>query len=152
MVKIAPLGVAARSAAFSPAGELLAVGLKNGAFVVLKTADLKTVAQKRDRHQAIQDVRWVTGSIKIRLHVTVGEFSTWYDQTLKIEHILVVNPNLDNVWLLGQLFKKQGRGVKFLTAENNQPSSRVGNLIQVLPDFKPCALINLASSQMREYT
>lgn len=57
MVKMAPLGVAARSAAFSPDGELLAVGLKNGAFVVLKTADLKVVAQKRDRHQAIQDVR-----------------------------------------------------------------------------------------------
>lgn len=57
MVKMSPLGVAARSAAFSPDGELLAVGLKNGAFVVLKTADLKTVAQKRDRHQAIQDVR-----------------------------------------------------------------------------------------------
>ena len=59
MVKMAPLGVAARSAAFSPDGELLAVGLKNGAFVVLKTADLKIVAQKRDRHQAIQDVRYL---------------------------------------------------------------------------------------------
>jgi len=58
MVKMAPLGVAARSAAFSPDGELLAVGLKNGAFVVLKTADLKIVAQKRDRHQANQDVRF----------------------------------------------------------------------------------------------
>ena len=57
MVKMAPLGVAARSAAFSPDGELLAVGLKNGTFVVLKAADLKTVAQKRDRHQAVQDVR-----------------------------------------------------------------------------------------------
>lgn len=56
---MAPLGVAARSAAFSPDGELIAVGLKNGAFVVLKTADLKIVAQKRDRHQAIQDVRLI---------------------------------------------------------------------------------------------
>lgn len=58
MVKMATLGVAARSAAFSPDGELLAVGLKNGAFLVLKTADLKILAQKRDRHQAIQDVRF----------------------------------------------------------------------------------------------
>ncbi|PFX18604.1 Echinoderm microtubule-associated protein-like 6 [Stylophora pistillata] len=58
MVKMAPLGVAARSAAFSPDGELLAVGLKNGAFALLKTAELKIVAQKRDRHQAIQDIRF----------------------------------------------------------------------------------------------
>lgn len=57
MVKMAPLGVAARSAAFSPDGDLLAVGLKNGAFVLLKTAELKIVAQKRDRHQAIHDIR-----------------------------------------------------------------------------------------------
>ena len=59
---MSPLGVAARSAAFSPDGELLAVGLKSGAFVVLKTADLKVVAQKRDRHQAIQDVRYTNKS------------------------------------------------------------------------------------------
>lgn len=57
MVKMAPLGVAARSAAFSPDGELLAIGLKNGAFAVLKSADLKIIAQKRDRRKAIQDVR-----------------------------------------------------------------------------------------------
>ena len=57
MVKMAPLGMAARSAAFSPDGDLLAVGLKNGAFVLLKTAELKIVAQKRDRHQAIHDIR-----------------------------------------------------------------------------------------------
>lgn len=54
---MASLGVAARSAAFSPDGELLAVGLKNGAFVLLKAPDLTIVAQKRDRHKAIQDVR-----------------------------------------------------------------------------------------------
>ncbi|KAM7447232.1 Echinoderm microtubule-associated protein-like 5 [Porites harrisoni] len=58
MVKMAPLGVAARSAAFSPDGELLAIGLKNGAFAVLKSADLKIIAQKRDRNKAIQDVRF----------------------------------------------------------------------------------------------
>ena len=57
MVKMASLGFAARSAAFSPDGELPAVGLKNGAFALLKTAELKVVAQKRDRHQAIQDIR-----------------------------------------------------------------------------------------------
>lgn len=57
MVKMASLGFAARSAAFSPDGDLLAVGLKNGAFALLKTAELKVVAQKRDRHQAIQDIR-----------------------------------------------------------------------------------------------
>lgn len=57
MVKMAPLGVAARSAAFSPDGELLAIGLKNGAIAVLKSADLKIIAQKRDRKKAIQDVR-----------------------------------------------------------------------------------------------
>lgn len=58
MIKKASLGVAVRSTAFSPDGGLVAAGLQNGAFMVLKTADLKVVAQKRDRHQAIQDIRY----------------------------------------------------------------------------------------------
>lgn len=57
MIKKASLGVAVRSTAFSPGGDLIAAGLKNGAFMLLKTADLKIVAEKRDRHQAIQDIR-----------------------------------------------------------------------------------------------
>ena len=72
MVMKTPLGVAARSAAFSPDGELLAVGLKNGAFIVMKTADMKIIAQKRDRHQAVQDIRYVATLLRCK---TCNNFS-----------------------------------------------------------------------------
>jgi hypothetical protein len=57
MVAKTNLGMAARSAAFSVDGEMLAVGLKNGTLILMKTGDLKTIAQKRDRRKAISDVR-----------------------------------------------------------------------------------------------
>ncbi|XP_033734062.1 echinoderm microtubule-associated protein-like 6 [Pecten maximus] len=49
---------AARSAAFSVDGEMLAVGLKNGEFVVLLTNGLKLWGKRRDRAGAINDIRF----------------------------------------------------------------------------------------------
>lgn len=41
------LEVASRSAAFSPDGETLAVGLKNGSFVLISTMDMKIITKKK---------------------------------------------------------------------------------------------------------
>lgn len=57
MLKKAVIGTAARSLAFSPDGEKLAVGLKNGEFLILKTETLEVWARKRDRSKAIQDLK-----------------------------------------------------------------------------------------------
>ncbi|PIK34377.1 putative echinoderm microtubule-associated protein-like 6 [Apostichopus japonicus] len=58
MLKKAVIGTAARSLAFSPDGEKLAVGLKNGEFLILKTETLEVWARKRDRSKAIQDLKF----------------------------------------------------------------------------------------------
>lgn len=52
------LGHAARCAAYSPDGEMVAIGMKNGEFVILLVNSLKVWGKKRDRKSAIQDVRW----------------------------------------------------------------------------------------------
>ena len=48
---------AARSASFSSDGELIAVGLKTGEFVVLTATGLKLWGRKRDRSAPINDIR-----------------------------------------------------------------------------------------------
>ncbi|ESO87658.1 hypothetical protein LOTGIDRAFT_166239 [Lottia gigantea] len=48
----------ARSVAFSPDGELIAVGLNNGEFLVLSVNGLKLWGKKRDRSGAINDVKF----------------------------------------------------------------------------------------------
>ncbi|XP_050404782.1 echinoderm microtubule-associated protein-like 6 [Patella vulgata] len=48
----------ARSVAFSPDGELIAVGLNNGEFIVLSVNGLKLWGKKRDRAGAINDVKF----------------------------------------------------------------------------------------------
>ena len=47
----------ARSAHISADGEMLAVGLKNGGFVVLNANNFKLWGQRRDRGQMINDIR-----------------------------------------------------------------------------------------------
>lgn len=42
---------------YSSDGEMLAVGMKNGEFVVLLANSMKMWAKKRDRSAAIQDIR-----------------------------------------------------------------------------------------------
>lgn len=49
---------AAKSVAFSPDGELIAVGLKTGEFLVLSTTGLKLWGRKRDRAGSINDIRF----------------------------------------------------------------------------------------------
>lgn len=59
MIAKTNVGMAARSASFSADGEMLAVGLKNGTLLLMKTSDLKIITQKRDRRSAISDVRYL---------------------------------------------------------------------------------------------
>jgi microtubule-associated protein-like 6 len=48
----------AASTDVSPSGQLVAVGLHNGEFLLLKFEDLSVVAQKRDRSQTIQAIKF----------------------------------------------------------------------------------------------
>uniref|UniRef100_H3AR31 EMAP like 6 n=1 Tax=Latimeria chalumnae TaxID=7897 RepID=H3AR31_LATCH len=52
------LGCAAKCASYSPDGEMMAVGLKNGEFIIFLVNSLKVWGKKRDRSSAIQDVRF----------------------------------------------------------------------------------------------
>ena len=48
---------AARSVSSSADGEKVAVGLKNGGFIVLNASNFKVWGQRRDRGQMINDIR-----------------------------------------------------------------------------------------------
>ena len=56
------LSKAARCVDFSPDGSHLAVGLKDGCFVVLSTEDLSEVAAFHHRKQEISDVKFSPGT------------------------------------------------------------------------------------------
>lgn len=58
MAKMASLGGPVRSVAYSPDGEKIAVGMKNGEFIILNASSLQVLGKKRDRHQAIHDLRF----------------------------------------------------------------------------------------------
>ena len=47
----------ARSVAYNPDGEMIAVGLQNGEFMVLLANGLKLWGKRRDRAGSINDVR-----------------------------------------------------------------------------------------------
>ena len=49
----------ARSVAYNPDGEMIAVGLQNGEFMVLLANGLKVWGKRRDRAGSINDVRLV---------------------------------------------------------------------------------------------
>lgn len=51
------VGHAARCVSYSADGDMLAVGMKNGEFLLLLANSLKMWAKKRDRSAAIQDIR-----------------------------------------------------------------------------------------------
>lgn len=57
------LGHAARCAAYSPDGEMVAIGMKNGEFVILLVNGLKVWGKKRDRKSAVQDIRYTAGGL-----------------------------------------------------------------------------------------
>ncbi|XP_030627441.1 echinoderm microtubule-associated protein-like 6 isoform X2 [Chanos chanos] len=52
------LGHPAKCASYSPDGEMVSVGMKNGEFIILLTNSLKMWGKKRDRSSAIQDIRF----------------------------------------------------------------------------------------------
>ena len=54
---------AAKSVDVSPNGQLCAVGLGNGEFLLLEVSEggLKEAGRRRDRSQPVQCVRWVVG-------------------------------------------------------------------------------------------
>lgn len=52
------VGHAARCVSYSADGEMLAVGMKNGEFLILLSNSLKMWAKKRDRSATIQDIRY----------------------------------------------------------------------------------------------
>lgn len=58
MVACVCMGVAARSADFSPDGGRVIVGLTSGEFVVMESGDLREVGRRRDRSGVLQVVRW----------------------------------------------------------------------------------------------
>jgi hypothetical protein len=49
---------AVRSATFSSDGELVAVGLKTGEFIILTAAGFKLWGRKRDRSAPINDIKY----------------------------------------------------------------------------------------------
>uniref|UniRef100_A0A9J7WVP8 EMAP like 5 n=1 Tax=Cyprinus carpio carpio TaxID=630221 RepID=A0A9J7WVP8_CYPCA len=52
------LGHPARAVSYSPEGDMVAIGMKNGEFIILLVSSLKIWGKKRDRRSAIQDIRF----------------------------------------------------------------------------------------------
>ncbi len=67
------VGFAARCVSYSADGEMLAVGLKNGEFLLLLANSLKIWAKKRDRSVAIQDIRYERESERVTERETAIE-------------------------------------------------------------------------------
>lgn len=51
------LGHPAHTVSYSPEGDMVAIGMKNGEFIILLVASLKIWGKKRDRRSPIQDIR-----------------------------------------------------------------------------------------------
>ncbi|KAK7902027.1 hypothetical protein WMY93_018796 [Mugilogobius chulae] len=73
------VGHAARCVSYSADGDMLAVGMKNGEFLVLLSISLKMWAKKRDRSAPIQDIRF--SSERRLLAVAVDNTVDVYDMT-----------------------------------------------------------------------
>ncbi|KAB1277577.1 Echinoderm microtubule-associated protein-like 5 [Camelus dromedarius] len=52
------LGHAARTVCYSPEGDMVAIGMKNGEFIILLVSSLKIWGKKRDRRCSIHDIRF----------------------------------------------------------------------------------------------
>ena len=80
----------ARSAHISADGEMLAVGLKNGGFVVLNANNFKLWGQHRDRGQMINDIRYRSTLWRLlNLHINYDE-NTQYQR--KYINLLIFAP------------------------------------------------------------
>ncbi|KAF6128651.1 hypothetical protein HJG60_000539 [Phyllostomus discolor] len=58
MLNKVTLGLAARTVCYSPEGDMVAIGMKNGEFIVLLVSSLKIWGKKRDRRCPIHDIRF----------------------------------------------------------------------------------------------
>ncbi|CAB1335195.1 unnamed protein product, partial [Coregonus sp. 'balchen'] len=75
------LGHPARAVAYSPEGDMVAIGMKNGEFIILLVTSLKIWGKKRDRRSPIQDIRFSPDS----RYLAVGSSENavdFYDLTL----------------------------------------------------------------------
>uniref|UniRef100_A0AAY4A246 Echinoderm microtubule-associated protein-like 5 n=1 Tax=Denticeps clupeoides TaxID=299321 RepID=A0AAY4A246_9TELE len=75
------LGHPARTVSYSPEGDMVAIGMKNGEFIILLVTSLKIWGKKRDRRSAIQDIRFSPNS----RYLAVGSSENavdFYDLTL----------------------------------------------------------------------
>ena len=59
MLNRVSLGHAARAVCYSPEGDMVAIGMKNGEFIILLVSSLKIWGKKRDRRCAVHDIRSV---------------------------------------------------------------------------------------------
>ncbi|CAL8295460.1 unnamed protein product, partial [Arctogadus glacialis] len=75
------LGHPARAVSYSPEGDMVAIGMKNGEFIILLVASLKIWGKKRDRRSPIQDIRFSPDSRYLAVGSTESAVD-FYDLTL----------------------------------------------------------------------
>uniref|UniRef100_A0A8C7YJ93 EMAP like 5 n=1 Tax=Oryzias sinensis TaxID=183150 RepID=A0A8C7YJ93_9TELE len=75
------LGHPAHAISYSPEGDMVAIGMKNGEFIILLVASLKIWGKKRDRRSAIQDIRFSPNSRYLAVGSTECAVD-FYDLTL----------------------------------------------------------------------
>ncbi|KAJ3613029.1 hypothetical protein NHX12_019285 [Muraenolepis orangiensis] len=75
------LGHPARTVSYSPEGDMVAIGMKNGEFIILLVASLKIWGKKRDRRSPIQDIRFSPNSRYLAVGSTESAVD-FYDLTL----------------------------------------------------------------------
>uniref|UniRef100_A0A3P8RL66 EMAP like 5 n=1 Tax=Amphiprion percula TaxID=161767 RepID=A0A3P8RL66_AMPPE len=75
------LGHPACTISYSPEGDMVAIGMKNGEFIILLVASLKIWGKKRDRRSPIQDIRFSPSSRYLAVGSTECAVD-FYDLTL----------------------------------------------------------------------
>ncbi|KAG6934966.1 echinoderm microtubule associated protein like 5, partial [Chelydra serpentina] len=81
MLNKVSLGHAARTVSYSPEGDMVAIGMKNGEFIILLVTSLKIWGKKRDRRSAIQDIRFSPDSRYLAVGTSENAVD-FYDLTL----------------------------------------------------------------------
>uniref|UniRef100_A0A8C8VLX9 EMAP like 5 n=1 Tax=Pelusios castaneus TaxID=367368 RepID=A0A8C8VLX9_9SAUR len=81
MLNKVSLGHAARTVSYSPEGDMVAIGMKNGEFIILLVTSLQIWGKKRDRRSAIQDIRFSPDSHYLAVGTSENAVD-FYDLTL----------------------------------------------------------------------